>query len=362
MATREEETGPIEHRQKDRAAVLPMVLIVVISSALGIILGLLIDWFPTAASTQADPIDTLWDVLIIASVPIFVGVQAFVLYCVWRFRMRPGQELQDGAPIHGNTKLEVVWTVIPAVIILGLCTYAYFVLDDIEEAKASEMRINVVGQQFTWTFEYPQDGGEPVRSNQLYLAEDRPVHFYIKSRDVIHDFWVPAWRMKIDAVPGVTTRYRVTPNKTGRYPVVCAELCGLGHAYMRQTANVVSRSDFDTWLASQNKKGGSAGGGGSGGSSAQTDGKTIFTQGNGQSTACGSCHKLSDAGTSGQTGPDLDTALKTLSTDQIRESIVKPNAEIAKGFSEGIMPDNYGDVLSPEELDALVKYLDEVKK
>ena len=156
MATREEETGPIEHRQKDRAAVLPMVLIVVISSALGIILGLLIDWFPTPASTQADPIDTLWDVLLIASVPIFVLVQAVVLYCVWKFRMRPGQELQDGPPIHGNTRLEVIWTIIPAVLILGLCTYAYFVMTDIEEAKANEMRINVVGQQFTWTFEYPQ--------------------------------------------------------------------------------------------------------------------------------------------------------------------------------------------------------------
>src|SRR5918998_2935051 len=143
MAAREEGTGKIQHRQKDRAAVLPMVLIVLISSITGIILGLLIDWFPTPASTQADPIDTLWDVLVICSVPVFVGVQAFVLYCVWRFRMRPGQELQDGPPIHGNTRLEVIWTVIPAVLILGLCTYAYFVLTDIEEAKANEMRVNV---------------------------------------------------------------------------------------------------------------------------------------------------------------------------------------------------------------------------
>ncbi len=91
MAAREEETGNIQHRQKDRAAVVPVVLIVLLSSATGIVLGLLIDWFPTPASTQADPIDTLWDVLVIASVPIFVGVQAFVLYCVWRFRMRPGR-------------------------------------------------------------------------------------------------------------------------------------------------------------------------------------------------------------------------------------------------------------------------------
>src|SRR3712207_5258668 len=206
-------TDDVRERQKDRASIVQLVVLGVIASAIGVALGLLIDWFPTPASTQADPIDTLWDVLIIASVPIFVGVQAFVLYCVWRFRMRPGQENLDGPPIHGNTKLEVVWTVIPAIIILGLCTYAYFVLDDIEEAKANEWRINVTGQQFTWTFEYPKEitGGEPIRSAQLYVPVDQPVHFHVTSPDVLHDFWVPAWRMKIDAVPGLTGKVRMTP-------------------------------------------------------------------------------------------------------------------------------------------------------
>ena len=361
MAAREEETGNIQHRQKDRAAVVPVVLIVLLSSATGIVLGLLIDWFPTPASTQADPIDTLWDVLIIASVPIFVGVQAFVLYCVWRFRMRPGQEQLDGPPIHGNTKLEVVWTVIPAVLILGLCTYAYFVLEDIEEAKANEWRINVTGQQFTWTFEYPEQitGGEPIRSNQLYVPEDQPVQFHIKSPDVLHSFWVPAWRMKIDAVPGLTTRVRMTPNKLGRFSVVCAELCGIGHAYMRQTAHVLTREDFDAWLRGRQERGGTAGGGAEG---EEVDGKTLFIDGNGESTACGACHTLADAGTSSTTGPDLDESLANMTADEIRKQIADPNSEIAQGFGEGIMPDNYEQLLSPEELDALVKYLDEVSK
>jgi cytochrome c oxidase subunit 2 len=361
MASREEETG-IQHRQKDRAAVLPAVLIVVISSVTGIILGLLIDWFPTPAATQADPIDTLWDVLVIASVPVFVGVQAFVLYCVWRFRLRPGQENQDGPPIHGNTRLEVIWTVIPAVLILGLCTYAYFVLEDIEEAKANEWRINVVGQQFTWTFEYPEaiTGGDPIRTAQLYVPKDQPVHFHVKSQDVLHDFWVPAWRMKIDAVPGLETRFRATPNKAGRFSIVCAELCGIGHAYMRQTANVVSREDFDRWLEGRKDRGGTAGGGTTGGE--EVDGKTLFTDGNGEATACGACHTLADAGTSSSTGPSLDETLADMTPAEIRKQIADPNSKIAQGFSEGIMPDNYEQLLSPEELDALVKYLDEVSK
>ena len=357
------ESSDLRDRQKDRASIVQLIVLGVVASVIGIVLGLAIDWFPTQASTQADPIDTLWDVLIIASVPFFVGVTAVILYCVWKFRMRPGQELMDGPPIHGSTKLEVWWTLLPALIVLGLCTYAYFVLRDIEEAKANEMSINVVGQQFAWTFEYPQSGGgQPLRSTELYVPEGQPVKFEVKARDVLHDFWVPAWRMKIDAVPGITTSIRVTPNKRGTYPVVCAELCGLGHAFMRQNARVVSRAEFDRWLQSRRERGGSAGGGGAGGSSAAVDGKTLFTDGNGQATACGSCHKLSDAGTSGSTGPELDTYVREADAEQIRRDIADPNTEIAEGFGENIMPSNYDQLLSREELDALVKYLDEVSK
>src|SRR5207253_11469213 len=96
---------------------------------------------------------------------------------------------------------------------------------------------------------YPQGAGKkPVLSNQLYLKENQPVRFFVRAKDVIHDFWVPAFRMKIDAVPGITTDYRVTPNRIGNYPVVCAELCGLGHAVMRSTAHVMDKPAFDSWL------------------------------------------------------------------------------------------------------------------
>src|SRR3954454_1362536 len=144
------------------APIGPLIGIAVVASALGIALGLLIDWFPTAASTQADKIDTFYDVLIIASVPMFVLVTAVVLYCVYRFRMRPGEEQMDGPPIHGNTRLEVIWTVIPAILMLSLCTYAYVTLHDAEAAPAAaqkELKVRVVGEQFTWTFYYPGANG-----------------------------------------------------------------------------------------------------------------------------------------------------------------------------------------------------------
>src|SRR4051794_16936968 len=157
-------------RSRDsRPKVGQMVAIGAIAAVLGIALGLLIDWFPVQASGEAKKIDTLWDVLIIASVPVFVLVQTVVLYSVWKFRMRPGEELLDGPPIHGNTRLEIIWTAIPAILLVGLCSYAYIVLTDIEKAQANSMNVRVVGEQFTWTFYYKGDDGKEIASRRLYL-------------------------------------------------------------------------------------------------------------------------------------------------------------------------------------------------
>lgn len=337
----------------EKTPVLWMIIHGLTASAIGIAVGLAIEWFPEQAATQAGPIDHLYDVLIWTSVPVFVTVTIIVLFSVRNFKMRPGEEQLDGPPIHGNTRLEVIWTAIPAVVLVVLCSYAWVVLNDIEEAKANEMRINVVGQQFAWTFEYPQADGKPIKTTQLVLPKDRPVRFYVKALDVIHDFWVPAFRMKVDAVPGIETKYRVTPNRLGTYPVVCAELCGLGHSIMRAQTRVVTEADFDTWLAEQKAPAAQTAGG-------EIDGKKLFTDGNGTATACGACHTLADAGTSSQTGPDLDKSLAGKDAAFVEKSIVEPDAEIASGFQAGIMPKNFGDTLSAEELDALVKYLGEV--
>jgi cytochrome c oxidase subunit II len=234
----------------------PLIAVGVIAAALGIALGLIINWFPVAASAEAKDIDRLWDVLLIASVPVFVMVQTIVLYCVWRFRMRPGEENLDGPPIHGNTRLEVIWTAIPAALLLFLCSYSYITLHNIEKAAASApMKVRVVGEQFTWTFFYPgEGGGKEISSHELYLPIDTEVKFIVQSKDVIHDFWVPAFREKIDAVPGINTSYGVRTTRIGDYSVVCAELCGLGHSTMRQTAHVLPKPDFDKWLADQRAK------------------------------------------------------------------------------------------------------------
>jgi cytochrome c oxidase subunit II len=358
-----EESTP---RRERKRTVQQMVVVGIIATAIGIAIGLSIHWFPPADSTQADKIDTLWDVLIIATVPVFVLVTVIVCFAVIEFRMRPGEEQLDGPPIHGNTKLEVIWTALPAILIVGLVTYAYVVMRDIEEAPAAgnERVVTVTGQQFTWTFAY-NEGGKRFNSAQLYIPAGQSVKFDVKSKDVIHDFWVPDFRMKIDAVPGITTHYRVTPKAEaiGEHAIVCAELCGLGHAFMRQTAHVMAPAEFDKWVQKMvTRPAAGGGGGGGGGGGAAVDAKALFSSGDADTgaTACATCHTLADAGAKGQVGPDLDKVLKGKDAAFIKESILDPDKEIAPGFQAGVMPPNFGDTLSPEQVDALVKYLSEV--
>jgi cytochrome c oxidase subunit 2 len=362
-----------ETRGRGRRSVVQMTVVGLIASALGIALGFIIDWFPAAGSAQADRVDTLYDVLIIASVPVFVLVTVVVVFAVIDFRMRPGEEGLDGPPIHGNTRLEVIWTALPALLILGLCTYAYITLTDIEAAPASgkpERVVHVVGRQFAWSFDY-NEGGKKFTSPVLYLPAGQPVKFDITSPDVIHDFWVPDFRLKIDAVPGITTSYRITPKQDalGEHDIVCNELCGLGHAYMRGTAVVVSEPKFTAWvhkMTSGAAAGGQPASGGGGANAAApisaAQAKQIFVAGNQPTaaTACGSCHTLAAAGATGTTGPDLGKVLKGKDPAFIKESILKPDAQIAAGYQKGIMPSNYAQTLSSGQVDGLVKWLQEV--
>jgi cytochrome c oxidase subunit 2 len=228
-------------------------LAAVIAVALGILISYLIHWFPSQASTQARNTDRLYHVLVIASVPIFVVVVAVVLYSVWQFRMRPGEELKDGPPIHGNTRLEVLWTAFPAILLLGLVGYSFVVLHENEAKPAREIQIGVTGQQFAWSYQYPPSvtGGAPLNSYQLYVPKGESVYFNLHSKDVIHAFWIPAFRVQEDVVPGITTHWRATPTRLGSYPVVCNLLCGLGHSLMRSKVHVVTPERFHAWIKSQ---------------------------------------------------------------------------------------------------------------
>jgi cytochrome c oxidase subunit 2 len=333
-------------------------VLALISTAIGIAIVLLIDWWPSQASSASDDIDVLYDVLLVISVPVFVLVMTVALYSVYAFRARPG-DMRDGAPIHGNTRLEIVWVTIPFIIVSALAAYGWIVLDDIEAKQQGERRINVTAQQFAWAFSYPEEGD--IESNQLVLEKDQPVRFYINTKDVLHDFWVPDFRLKSDAVPGITTHIRVTPNKVGTYPVVCAELCGIGHATMRQTVRVLEKSDYEKWVAEQGQSEEDGGLEAAGGDPVAA-GRQLFDD-----TGCGACHTLADASSTGAAGPELDDIAaqaakygkqEGISAEQyVRQAILEPGAFVVPGFDDGLMPVTYGDQLSDAEIDTLVEYL-----
>ncbi len=320
----------------------------VLASIAGTALVLWMDWFPEQGDTAAKDIDWLYDLLLIASVPIFVLVMTVAIYSVVKFRARPG-ETGDGPPIHGNTTLEIVWVTIPFLIVTGLAVYAWIKLDEIEAKKPNEMRVKVTGQQFTWRFEYVE---QKVKSNELVLPKDQPVKFEINAEDVIHSFWVPEFRLKSDAVPGLTTTIRLTPNKLGEWNVVCAELCGIGHSTMRQEVKVVERPAFDRWIASNSKQ--------PRGQSQTAVGEQTFS-GNG----CGSCHTFKPAGSNANVGPNLDELARAAgrrrpgqsAEEYVRESIENPDAFVVRGFRRGVMPDTFKSDISADEMDALVQYL-----
>jgi cytochrome c oxidase subunit II len=343
-----------------------MIIYGVIATAILLPISLSIDWFPHQGSTTADDIDTLYDWLLIVSVPIFVLVMTVAIYSVVRFRAKPG-DTGDGAPIHGNARLEVVWVVIPFILVSVLAGYAWITLNDIEKKKKGELVVDVTGQQFAWHYSYKAPNGKPVESNLLYLPVNRQVKFEIHTKDVIHSFWIPDFRLKSDAVPGITTNWRTTPTKLGIHDVVCTELCGAGHSLMRSTVRVVPAQQFTAWLNKQAgvTAGGPGGGPGTataakGGAAAGEDGKAVFA-----SNGCGGCHTLAAAGSSGTVGPNLDNVVADAAkfgkgkppADYIRTSIAAPNAFVVPGFPKGTMPDTFAKQLSPAQLDALVKFL-----
>lgn len=211
------------------------------------------DWFGINASREADDIDTLMDVMIIISSYVMAVVVVAMGYAMWKFQAKPGDE-SDGKPIHGNTRLEIVWTVIPTIIVLAAAAYSWIILDDIEAKEPDAMKVEVIAQQFAWRFDYPDQG---VTSTELHVPVGRQLDIHLTALDVLHAFWVPEWRIKRDLVPAgpggdeIDRDVQVTPDREGTYSVVCTELCGFGHTTMRAAAVVESQEEFDAWVSAQ---------------------------------------------------------------------------------------------------------------
>ena len=326
-----------------RGAVVSLVVIGLAASAVEFAVAFFIPWLPDQASAQRERIDFVFWLTTVICIGIFGVVVAIILYCVWKFRARPDDDT-DGLPIHGHTGIEIVWTAVPFVLVVAISVASGVALARNEEKGDQPLRVDVTARQFAWLFEYPNG----TATGTLRLPLDRTTVLHLTAHDVIHSFWVPEFGQKQDAVPGIETELVITPTRLGRFPVICTELCGLGHALMRASAIVMRPGAFEQWLAqtgeAQEGPPGEAG-------------ASLFAE-----NGCGGCHAFGPANAAGETGPPLDDlearaeALGREPGDFVRESIVDPDAVVAEGYPAGVMPETYGE-LPDEQVDALVQYL-----
>jgi cytochrome c oxidase subunit 2 len=328
-----------------RGSIFQLLGLAAIAAVITSLVAVLVPWLPVPASREAGRIHFVFWFTTVICIAVFAAVAAVMTYSVIKFRARPDDD-SDGAPIHGHTKLEIIWTAIPAVLVTAISIVSAIVLAENSRAGSHPLIVKVNAVQFAWKFTYPN--GKSY--GYMTLPKGRHVKLDITANDVIHSFWSPELSQKQDAVPGQHTYLVITPSRTGTFPVICTELCGLGHALMRSHVTIIPAAQFDAW----EKGGGQAASG--------PPGLAVFQQ-----NGCGGCHTLKPAAATGKVGPDLDNLKQEAAKANqplaafIKESIVKPSAYIEPGFSNA-MPPNFGAAIPADKLNQLVQYLEQSAK
>jgi cytochrome c oxidase subunit 2 len=302
---------------------------------------------PLRASEESFFVDRLLGMQFYVIAFLFALIMGFMIYSIIAFRRKPG-ETGEGDYFHGNTTLEIMWTVVPLGVVLYFAVVGAGYLRDITAPEANELVVEVTGSQWNWRFDYPRFG---ISSAELILPKDRQVVLEISSIDVIHSFWVPEFRVKQDAVPGMVFPLRITPTEIGTYVVRCAEICGTDHAYMLADVSVIEHEQFEEWVRSQ--------------VAPPEGGLTEVGRDIAQLNGCLGCHSIDGTQLAGPTWLDLfgeeeqlaDGTTITVDKEYIIESIMDPGAKIVAGYENITMPANFSAVLTPEDLDALVAYI-----
>ena len=299
---------------------------------------------PEQASTFAPHVDALYVYLIAITAFFTLGITAVIIFFAVKYRRRQAAELPR--PVHGSMVLELTWTIIPLMIAMTIFVWGASIFFKAYRAPNQAMEIYVVGKQWMWKFQH-QTGQREI--NELHVPVGARVRLTMTTEDVIHSFYVPAFRVKLDVVPGRYTQTWFEATKAGRYYMFCAEYCGTNHSGMGGYVEVMEPAAYQQWLA-----------GGTGSESAAAQGRKLF-----QDRGCASCHQVDPGGQQGR-GPTLyglfgkQQAIQgdgnvTVDETYIRESILNPQAKLAAGF-QPIMP-TYQGQLSEEQVLQLIAYI-----
>lgn len=304
--------------------------------------------WPDPANIAAAPIDGMFNAHFWIISFLFALIIVFMLYSAVVFRRKPG-DTEDAPHIHGNTALEIGWTVVPVFLVVGFGVYGAVVLNEITAPRADEMVIKVNAQQWAWSFEYPEQDG--VKSAELVLPVNRPIKLEMESVDVLHSFWVPEFRVKQDLVPGRTTTLRLTPSEPGDYMLRCAEICGTDHALMLAPVRVVDQAAFTQFIDDSRFRFSDL--------TPEERGELWWSN---SFFGCEACHSIDGAAGVGPTWQGVylrqealdDGATITVDDAYILNSIFNPGDQIVSGFVNA-MPANYEERFTGQEADILAK-------
>ena len=301
----------------------------------------------SAITDYVEKLNALYDFLIYTSVLFCVGIVIGFLYFSWKFKRKAKDEIGQ-AKVHHNIVLEAFWQFIPFVIFMVVFVWGAVLYHDSKKVPENSLEIHVYGQMWSWEFIY-KNGKKTV--NEFYVPKGRSVKLIMTSRDVIHSFFIPTFRIKQDVVPGLYTSLWFRANKTGNFHIFCAEYCGDGHSIMLAKVRVVPLKEWETWLANDPYKG----------MTLSEIGQKTFE---GRCTVCHSTskEKLIGPGLGGifKTRRELSNG-RTVFADEnyIRKSILNPSAELVQGFANQMTP--FAGLLSEEELSGLIEYIKTLK-
>lgn len=366
--------------------VMAVSLIVIVVAAL--LFHIASPWWITPLASNWNQMDNTLAITLVVTGVFFIGINLFVAYAVWRYRHRDGSR---AAYEPHNNKLERRLLIATTVAIMALLAPGLFVYAEYVQPPKEALVVEVLGQQWQWQFRFPgRDGklgltdvrhvnaGNPfgldpddplghdniLVSGELHLPLNKPVKVLLRSHDVLHDFYVPQFRARMNMVPGMVTSFWFTPTKPGRYEILCAQLCGVGHYNMRGHVVVEDDAAFQQWLGAQptfaslmaKPGGGTAPTAGSGPEARLTQGKSLA-----QSKGCIACHTIDGApgvgptwkGLYGKTETMADGSTALVDEAYLKDDILNPQARVVKGFSP-IMPKI---PLNDDELAAIVAYI-----
>jgi cytochrome c oxidase subunit II len=307
------------------------------------------DFLNNQASNTAKDADQLWDITFWIAVAVFVLVEGVLVFTILKFRQRPGRE---AAQFHGNTKLEVVLTIIPSLILAGIAVPTIATIFEAAEEPDNALTITVTGRQFWWEYKY--DDLEVTTANEMHLPVGQPVHLRILGLegDVNHSFWIPRLTGSQDVVPTHENELFFTPLETGTYLGQCKEFCGLSHANMRLRVFVQTEAEFQSWVDEQKQDAVSPT------DSLAAQGEEIFMQ-----QACAGCHTIQGTDALGVQGPNLThlagrttfAGAMFARTDENLHDWVSDAPSMKPGV---LMPSGTKDLgLTPEDVNAIVAYL-----